>query len=112
MIRITIGKGNDYHCGCCRRTWEDTEDYDTFEKAKYRYTQIQFMAKELKEDIWVSNVAIVRDIELKIDDTIYESLKKENEEANKLEAKRKKIEDRKEKKALIAQLEKELKEDA
>lgn len=112
MIRITVGRGNDYHCQCCRQVWDGTEDFKTFEEARNRYTQIQFLAKELKEDIWVSNISIVRDIELDIDNTIYEKLKKEHEEAEKLEAKRKKIEERKEKKALISQLEKELKEDA
>ena len=32
-LRFLIKKGNDYYCGCCRRTWEDTEDFDSMEEA-------------------------------------------------------------------------------
>jgi len=32
MYRITYEQGNGYHCGCCRRTWTNTEDLETEEQ--------------------------------------------------------------------------------
>ena len=34
MYRITYEQGNGYHCNCCRRTYEETIDYDTKEEVQ------------------------------------------------------------------------------
>lgn len=33
MYRLTYEMGNEYECSCCRYTWKDTEDFDTYEDA-------------------------------------------------------------------------------
>jgi len=32
MIRLTYEQGNGYHCGCCRTSWTETEDFKTREQ--------------------------------------------------------------------------------
>lgn len=52
---LAYDKGNDYHCGCCRRTWLETEEFDSLEGVLFFLEQ----AKKDKLDIepqWVREV--------------------------------------------------------
>jgi hypothetical protein len=32
MYRVEYEQGNGYHCNCCRKTWNDSEDFETEEE--------------------------------------------------------------------------------
>ena len=42
MYALRIEYGNGYHCSCCRRTWEDVEEFNTFEEAMKRIAEIEY----------------------------------------------------------------------
>lgn len=111
MIRITYQISNGERCHCHRQVYDRTIDCYSMQEATREATKIEFMRKEKDEDIRITNIAIVRDIDESkwpIDQNYYENLKAEYLDNKQKEAKRIRDEELEYKRQQLEELKKEL----
>jgi len=71
MFRITYTQGNGYHCGCCRRTETEIEDFETKEEVVEWLSELEACNTESKwsddNDRSVDEIREIKDDELDLD---------------------------------------------
>ena len=52
MYRVTYTQGNGYHCGCCRRTSEGSQDFNTEKEVIDFLVRKEYVSRNPKESSW------------------------------------------------------------
>lgn len=61
--RLDYTTGNDYHCGCCRRTWDDSKEFDSMEELKQYILDNKYVkegGKIIKPDWYPTGIFIIK----------------------------------------------------
>ena len=52
MYRVTYTQGNGYRCGCCRNTWEGSQDFKTEKEVIDFLVRKEYVRRNPKESEW------------------------------------------------------------
>ena len=52
MYRVTYTQGNGYRCGCCRSTWEGSQDFKTEKEVIDFLVRKEYVRRNPKESEW------------------------------------------------------------